>query len=177
MAATPQPIAVDHFVTPIKQEKKWHCWAAGTAMIQNWKLAKTGIKPMTAAAVAAAAGKEFATLYSAGDTTGISATQEAAFYKALGFGFIRQQNPTIARWAELLRTKGPLGVTIDVDPSKAWAIHEIVVTTMKGDGTPDGTNVGYIDPADGLPHTLTFRKFVAMYEQAAGHAIQIAFVN
>ena len=169
-----QPIDVDHFVTPIKQQKKWHCWAASTAMINNWRRAKTGQPALTAQKTAEDAGPTFAQLYAQGDTKGITPEKEAELYQKINFGYIRQQNPTISGWADMLRTKGPLGVTLDVDPTDKWAIHEIVLTTMKGDGTPNGTKVTYTDPGDGLPHTMTFQQFVTMYEQAAGYAIQIA---
>jgi hypothetical protein len=65
-----------------------------------------------------------------------------------------------------------LGFTINRDPQNDQAVHEIVLTTMKGDGTPDGTKTTYADPADGQFHTITFRQFVKLCEGGVGYAIQ-----
>jgi len=39
-----------------------------------------------------------------------------------------------------------------------------VVTGMHGDGTSDGTQVYFLDPADGAPHHESFTAFAAHME-------------
>ncbi len=176
MLVAAAPVDVDWFVVPIKQAKQWQCWAASTAMINNWVRDKTQLPRLTARDTAALGGAPLVALYDAGATTGITPAQELTFYQKIGFSVKRQENFDVAGWADLLRTHGPVGVTINIDPQHNWAVHEIVVTTIKGDGTADGTTVTYTDPADGLPHSKPFREFAKYYEGGAGYAIQVVYV-
>jgi hypothetical protein len=59
-------------------------------------------------------------------------------------------------------------VTTDEGSSgKNFAVHARVLTAIKGDGTPNGTQFTIVDPADGKVHTETVTQFVKKFEQVA----------
>jgi hypothetical protein len=72
---------------------------------------------------------------------------------------------TVQGLLTMLRAYGPLGVAACLGTSEGRPEHVRVVTGMHGDGTPDGTHVWHIDPADGRRHQETFEHFV----QGLGH--------
>lgn len=163
VSAAPK-IDVTQTIEARKQAKDWGCWATATVMLWNWKNAIAQNEEGLTSSV----GKSYRTLYD-NDTRGVTAEEEAAFYKALNLSVIRGQNPTIARWASLL-AKGPLSVTIQND---ATTYHALVVYGMSGDGTASKTTVSYVDPFDGSRHDLSFADFVKLYEGGADWPLQI----
>ena len=52
-----------------------------------------------------------------------------------------------------------------------------VVTGMHGDGTSDGTQVYFLDPADGAPHHESFTAFAAHMEATAPPASTSASIT
>ena len=76
-------------------------------------------------------------------------------------------NYTLQAYVDMLRRFGPLWVTTDVGSSGFVAVHARIMTGAYGDGTPAGTNVWLIDPADGRRHHETFEQFVRTFEQLA----------
>ncbi len=140
-------------------------------MLWNWK----NPIPATIKEVVTTAGPKFVNIYQmsfANPPQGIFPSDEAAFYGEIGLSTIDGLNPTIAKWAELLTQHGPLSVTVDAKPGQGW-IHALVLTGMTGDGSATGTTVTYVDPADGLTHTLSFADFLKLYEGSANWPMQI----
>ena len=107
------------------------------------------------------------------DKRGTTDAEEADFYKRLGFILLRQINFPVQGWADLLKKRGPLSVTIKPNPQHG-TLHGIVVTGMRGDGTALGTRIFLVDPADGQEHWESLKDFVKRYEGASGYALQIA---
>lgn len=48
--------------------------------------------------------------------------------------------------------------------------HAVIVNGMLGDGSPHGTSIFYLDPADGAAKTMAFDRFQSKFESAAGKA-------
>lgn len=169
--AEAQAIKVSHKVTPIQQPSKWSCWAAAATMIYNWKAGfDQGIE-----AVVGLAGPKYVQIYKDSfppANQGIDAKEEAAFYAALPMQVIQGLNPTVAGWGNILTSKGPLSITVDAVPGTR-TYHALVVTGMDGDGTAANTIVTYIDPADGLSHSVLFDRFTDLYEGSASWPLQI----
>ncbi|RED25539.1 papain like cysteine protease AvrRpt2 [Rhodopseudomonas thermotolerans] len=169
--ASAESIKILHKVDPIAQPSPMSCWAAAATMLKNWR----SPVPSTIAALVKVAGPRFEQIYGSSfppTNSGIPPADEAEFYRAIGLVVVRGLNPTIAKWAELLRTKGPLSITVDATPSQGF-IHALVVAGLDGDGTPGATIVNYIDPADGKKHDVVFREFLKLYEGSANWPLQI----
>lgn len=169
--ALAQTINVSHRVTPIKQPSDWSCWAAAATMIYNWHAGfDQGIET-----VVGLAGPKYVQIYKDSfppKSQGINGVDEAAFYAALPLQVIQGLNPTVAGWGEILTSKGPLSITVDAKPGTG-TIHALVITGMDGDGTAANTIVTYIDPADGLSHSVLFDRFTDLYEGSASWPLQI----
>lgn len=165
------PVVVKHSVSKIKQPSTMSCWAAAATMLKNWR---SGFD-RSIDEVVAIAGSRFTQIYQASfdnPPQGIFPVDEEEFYSKVGLIVLKGLNPSIDKWGELLRDKGPLSVTVDADPGKGY-IHALVVTGLDGDGTSGGTILTYIDPADGLSHDLWFGEFLKLYEGSASWPLQI----
>lgn len=158
-------------VDGIAQPSQMSCWAAATTMIVNWK---SGIKrPIKD--VVALGGPKFVQIYDssfAQPPLGISPSDEADFYKALGLRVIQKLNPSVDGWAKLLKANGPLSITVDADPGKGY-IHALVIIGIDGDGSAANTIVTYIDPNGGKRRDLAFADFLKLYEGSATWPLQI----
>lgn len=170
-AVRAQSIQISHVVTPVKQPSRMSCWAAAATMIYNWHVGfDQGIE-----AVVALAGPKFTKIYEdsfASPPSGISSTDEAEFYHKIGLIYRPGINPSIAGWAQILKDKGPLSVTVDAEPGKGY-IHALTIVGLDGDGSAKGTIISYIDPADGLKHDVWFTDFLKLYEGSATWPLQI----
>lgn len=167
LASAPGALAADkidvtHLVFPVPQVSKNACWAAATAMLISWKESKSISKE----AAAARGGAKFTEILKKDD--GIEAADESEFYKILKLRTIKQQNPSIQAWADLLKA-GPLSVTVIANPN----VHALIIFGMKGDGSADKTIVSYIDPDGGKTKNLPFSEFLKLYEGAAKWPLQI----
>ncbi|HMI03980.1 MAG TPA: papain-like cysteine protease family protein [Pedobacter sp.] len=162
------PLEISHIVQPIKQPKKWACWATALTMLYSWKNQLS----ISIQDVINLYGEPYKTTFADSATRGISASEEENLYQAAALTVIKGLNPGIPAWYDLLEKYGPLSITVDADPPTG-TIHALVITGMKGDGTPANTNVTYIDPADGLSHTIKFTTFLTLYEGSASWPLQI----
>lgn len=162
-------IEVEHSVTPIQQTSPRSCWAAATTMLVNWKSGmSTGIQD-----VVASAGAYFLAIYKksfAVPPVGIMRDEELQFYTALGLIVEKGQSPTIESWRKILKDNGPISVTV-----RLGIPHALVITSLEGDGTPNGTFITYIDPLDGRSHRVVFTNFLMLYDGSANWPLQIIY--
>jgi hypothetical protein len=154
-------------VQKIRQPDDMSCWAAAVTMLYSYKMNDNNLKIET---VLKSIDEEYVTIFKSGD--GISSTKEEALYKKIPLKVIKGLNPSIALWKDILEKKGPLSVTVDADPGKKL-IHALVITGLKGDGTPAKTRIIYIDPADGTEYEKNFVDFLKLYEGSASWPLQI----
>jgi hypothetical protein len=72
-------------------------------------------------------------------------------------------------YVAFLRDYGPLWITTASAPGQAFSAHALVLIQVTGSDTPDGAGMKFtfLDPAQGVPVTLTFPQFVKQYEDIA----------
>lgn len=149
------------------------CWATGLAMLYSWKYNDESITIPDVV-------KKYGDIYSVllETNAGIQADMETKLYKAVGLTVEKSVNPTLDRWYQLLKTRGPLSVTVGIkrqtNPSRR-DIHALVITKIQGDGTASGTNFTFIDPGGARVITLPFDKFVKLYEDGSPYPLQLIY--
>ena len=169
-------VKIKYSVAPIKQPSVMSCWATASTMLWNWK----NVIPNSIGDVVKLAGPKFQQLYKDSFDNdelgtkgeGINPTDEKAFYDALSLQYIVGLNPSIAGWAKMLKEKGPLSITVKMDPATNY-FHALVVIGLDGDGTAENTIVSYNDPAYGVQFDLIFSEFLKLYEGAVNWPLQI----
>lgn len=160
---------VDVF-TPIrelKQPKNMDCWATALTILYSYKSSNESILIED---VLKKYGQEYVDMFK--NNSGISPVDEKVLYNIAGLKIIEGLNPSIEGWKNLLKSKGPLSITVDAKPPNNW-IHALVLNGLIGDGEPNTTFVYYVDPADGKQHSKTFTDFLKLYEGSANWPLQI----
>ena len=160
--ATPGPVdvKVDPPVVLIKQPSAKACWAAVGAMMKSWKVPAS----MTIDAVLDALGGPWKVKFTADEA--LTGAEFKTFADAL---LLKEEGPmshSVAGLAALLKSKGPLLTIGDNDFDADNLIHARILVAMKGDGTPDGTQVTVLDPSKDAEVTETFTKFAQRIEAA-----------
>lgn len=156
--------SIDGFVTPLRQRNFMTCWATVYTMLHNWRFPT----PTTVEGAIASVGSRWSAVLAQGDTRGLLAPEKVDFIADTGLVALAPQNPTIERWAQMLRDYGPLWVTTDEDPPNLM-IHARVLLSMKGDGTADGTTLRLINPGTGGVDTESFAAFLRKFEAEAAN--------
>jgi hypothetical protein len=147
-------------VSPVKQPSANVCWAAGGAMLMSWKQAVS----LTIEAAADAAGSGWRGKLDADHA--LTLAEIKAYVKAIGMSGESSMCYLPRGLLRLLADHGPLWVIGDDAVANNQMAHVRVVTGMHGDGTPDGTEVYFVDPADGAADHESFTAFSAHLEAA-----------
>lgn len=167
--ATPPIKYNKHYVGRLlKQPSTMSCWATALTMLYSWHNDNYSISIED---VLKGYGGNYLQIFTS--NTGISGAEEDALYQAAGLKVIKQGNPTMDYWYNLLQ-KSPLSITVDAKPPTG-TIHALFIDGMEGDGTPSGTKIEYVDPADGVQHVLTFVDFIKLYDGASKWPLQIIY--
>lgn len=103
----------DHYevIRPLKQPKSMDCWATALTILYSWKYKENTIKIED---VIRKYGDIYLILFQT--NAGIKPTEEQALYKAAKLTVIQGANPTISTWYNLLKSHGPLSITVDSKP-------------------------------------------------------------
>jgi hypothetical protein len=103
--------------------------------------------------------------------TGLPIEENRNLAQAAGMQAEPLQNLSVEGWLRYLRYYGLLWTSYGWQVFDARGLtetragrHIIIIYGMLGDGTPGGTTVKYVDPADGQFHTMTFDQFVRQHE-------------
>lgn len=159
--ATPAiDVKVDGIVPAVAQIKSKGCWAAALTMIASWKRQQS----FSIETLLGEAGGDYLTKYQT--DVGLKPTEVGQMMTDFG---LRDASValTAKALADQLSARGPLWVVVDEDNSAAFSVHALVVTGVRGDGTPKGTMVQYNDPADGSLQSERLNVFVSKMEQLA----------
>ncbi|MCH8622179.1 papain-like cysteine protease family protein [Undibacterium sp. TS12] len=156
-------------VTPavpfIKQPSSDTCWAATATMLRSWKEGKA----LSITEVMDKAGPSYRALFDAGQ--GLESEQMPVFFENLGMGYAAPANYTIDFYANLLKTYGPLWLTLDDDQApNAIAPHAFILVGIKGDGSADKTQFILMDPAAAGEAEYPFTEFLQKFEEMASQA-------
>ncbi len=164
-AAALPTLAIDYTVPGtvprLTQGKQMDCWATSSAILVSWKEKKTVTTPQFVATLS----QKFRVIY---DTdTGLFPDDQPDLLSEAKLRQEAPQNYTVNGWLSLLKNFGPLWATTATAVGKNWAVHARVVIAIKGDGTPDGTTLRIIDPANGSETTETVTAFAKKMEDLA----------
>jgi hypothetical protein len=161
-ATPPLDVAVDPEVVPVKQPSNLTCWAAGGTMMESWRVSRS----LTIPAVLDGLGGEWRGKFDRNE--GLTPAQLRAF---LGTLRLTEEGPasyTPEGLARLLESKGPLFEIGDDGIENNLIVHVRIVTSVRGDGTPDGTTVTFADSASG---TLVAEPFTAFDRRHASRDV------
>jgi hypothetical protein len=155
--------AIDYTVPgvfgPLAQPSANACWATVFTMLLSWRRQQS----LSIEAALGTVGQRWVDLYRA--DTGLPGDDKAAFLTGAGLVAEPPQSYSLDGWEQLLRNYGPVWVTTDEAPGKAWAIHARVITAIRGDGTPENTCFTIVDPAGGRQYQESIAKFIPKYEE------------
>lgn len=159
----------DYFepIRAIEQPKSMDCWATALTILYSWHTNENSVEIID---VIKKYGEPYLTLFQT--NAGIMPKDEEALYNKVGLQIVKGLNPSIQGWYNLLKNHGPLSITVDADPPNG-TIHALVINGIKGDGTSSGTKITYVDPKDGLQHSLAFSQFIQLYEGSSNWPLQI----
>jgi uncharacterized protein YycO len=135
------------------------CWATVFTMLYSWKEGQS----IRIEDALAQVGERWVRIFQA--DTGLSSGDKVGFVAAAGLVAEPPMNPSVEGWERMLRDYGPIWVTTDEAPGLPWAIHARVITAIRGDGTPSGTQFTIIDPAGGRQYTESIATFMPKYEE------------
>jgi hypothetical protein len=148
-------------VTPLRQSSEKTCWATVYTMLYGWKTQQ----PVTVDTAIARVGARWSALLAKRE--GILRDQKVDFIADAGLVAELPKNPTIDGWASMIATYGPIWVTTDEDPTDEFSIHARILCAVRGDRTPEGTKLDFIDPGTGSFVTESFKDFLVKYESEA----------
>lgn len=154
-------------VPAIAQTKGWDCWLAAATMLLSWKTA--GVT-LSESEVASQAGQNYKELFD--QDTGLLGSQFADFAAALNLVVEAPQNYTVAGYAALLSSHGPLWVGSELGVPGNYRKHVRILRGVIGDGTPDGTTAYVIDPDGGVDTTMTLLMFAQQLEDIARQEVK-----
>ena len=143
-------------VPMVPQRTGMSCWAAAAAMIVGWRDSAV-IDPEQIAQ----AGHQLEAYHD-----GLEPENVPALAQRWNLHLQSPGRYSLSDFRELLERHGPLWVG-EASPG----LHSIVVTGMRGDGTPDGTVLHIADPwplRRGERYSVTFREFMRNFEAASG---------
>jgi hypothetical protein len=154
------------------------CWATVSTMMASYKDGDT-YTVADIGAVVGRAGAQYTQIYN--DDTGLTSSQKGPFLDAMGFHAEPPASYTGEALSDMLTAYGPLWVT--TDGGSLNTVHARVLIGIGGDGTPDGTILSIIDPADGAVHEETLGVFsnrysnVGILDATAGRAFRAQIVH
>ena len=155
--------AVDYAVPgvfgPMAQPSGNACWATVFTMLVSWRRQQS----LTIETALGTVGQRWVDLFRA--DTGLPGSDKSAFLAAAGMIAEPPQSYSVEGWEQLLRNYGPVWVTTDEAPGRAWAIHARVITAISGDGTPERTFFTIVDPAGGRTYQESIAVFIPKYEE------------
>lgn len=153
-------VAVDPPVVPIKQKSSLVCWAAGGAMMSNWKTGRSA----TVEQVLDGLGGSWRSRYDLNQGVGVADLR--AVLAAVGLTEDGPASYTPEGLARLIEAVGPVLDIGDDGIENNQISHVRILTGVQGDGTPDGSTVSLVDPASGTALTMAFRAFDQLHTGA-----------
>ena len=145
-------------VTPLQQPSSLACWATVSTMMASYNDGQA-YTIADIPTVVGRAGPQYRQIYTA--NTGLSGSDKDAFLAAMGLTAEPPASYLARAVYNMMEAYGPLWVT--TDGGSLDTVHARVLIGMGGDGTPTGTTMQIIDPADGAIHDETYAVFARRY--------------
>lgn len=150
--------AIPGLFAPMAQPSSMACWATVYTMLVSWRRQQS----LTIEDALAQAGQHWLDMYRA--NTGLPGDEHGTFFAAAGLIAEPLQSFSVDGWEQLLRNYGPVIVTANEAPGKAWAMHARVITGIRGDGTAENTQFTIVDPNGGRTYQESIAVFIPKYE-------------
>lgn len=160
----------------LQQPNPQTCWAVVYTMMRSWKDKVSYEVPDALRLVK----PDYVQVWDL--RRGLAFFQIKTFYQEGGLKFEELQSLTTEGWIEMLMNYGMLMIGTSYSATDNGN-HANLVWGVKGNGTVDGTQIGYIDPKDGLNHYEDFASFhrrflgVEMIEDGLEDDVREAFVQ
>jgi hypothetical protein len=158
------PVHVRGLISPIAQTNSMNCWAASLAILRGWRR-QASISELDAVQELGPTWVEMRQ-----NNTGLAANKHEEFARAANLVSEPMMSFPMSEWIRFIREDGPIWVVYGwrrfaVDGTlERVGRHAVIVYSMTGDGSPDGTTVHYINPSGGRLQQKSFVQFVRMYE-------------
>ncbi|MGH3693622.1 MAG: papain-like cysteine protease family protein [Pseudonocardiaceae bacterium] len=160
-------VAVQPAVVPLQQKSSLVCWAAGGAMMSNWKVGQS----RSVETVLNDLGGAWRSKHDLNQPLGV--VELRAFLTAVGLAEDPPLTYTPEGLARLVDAVGPVLEIGDDGIENNQVSHVRVLTGVSGDATPDGTTVSVADPSTGTAMTMTFRVFDQLHGGTDPAALQV----
>jgi len=141
-------------IPAIQQSAPATAWAAQAAMMLAWR----DDRPYTVEQALAVVQPRWVEAYRRGDA--LSADDTALFLATAGLCAAPPQSLSAEGWEALLRTYGPLCL-LPADAEVVLPAPGRMVTSIQGDGTPEGTQLGFVDSSTGTGAAELLSAFAA----------------
>ncbi|HVI43989.1 MAG TPA: glucosaminidase domain-containing protein [Chitinophaga sp.] len=151
--------AVPGIVAPLRQPSGMVCWATVTTMMVGWKNQQSSSIETVIGNIGATYLNKFR------NNQGLLASEKIPFLRTAGLQFEYPQSLTIAGWEQMMRNYGPIWITTAEGSDANFGIHARIMTAIRGDGTPEGTQLTIIDPAAGNTYQERFADFLVKFER------------
>jgi len=135
------------------------CWAYTYTMMVSWKRQQS----LDARQLIANVGAKWVTLFD--KNRGLSWSIAKEFYRAAGLRTEPLASFTVSRWAQMLRTYGPL--SIFGRNNSLGGGHARMIYGIQDESKTCKTTMLILDPWKGADYGESFEKFLAKYEGAA----------
>ena len=158
-------ISIDYdipgYIDGIIQPSENTCWATVATMMKEWKDQRS----YSIEGVMSIVGPEYLQKFK--DDKTLLGSEVPMFLGASGLVAENPASYNIDGYLNLLKSYGPLWVTISPNPGDPFSAHAVILTGISGDGTPSGTMFKLMDPLDGKLHTPSFDQYLQQYEALA----------
>jgi Papain-like cysteine protease AvrRpt2 len=146
----------------IPQDKSNACWLASSTMMRSWK-DQVSYPLSDTLKVLEASGGSFTQTYTADN--GLAFADNQKIVETLGLTALPPASYTIDYFFSLL-DESPILAVIMFSANSTIA-HMVVITSISGDRTPNGTTLGINDPLPlnaGHTYTISFTDFLNKFE-------------
>ncbi|MEM7338750.1 MAG: papain-like cysteine protease family protein [Actinomycetota bacterium] len=150
-------------IPPLQQPSSLSCWAVSLTMLISHDRQQS--LTVDTALLSANDGNGPAYVQRFQANQGLPIDEVDAFRAAYGLNDVSFGALTASVIESTLRTHGPLWVIADEDTTTAFSVHARVVTGIRGDGTPAGTEIIYNDPATGAEERESLNVFTSKIDQ------------
>lgn len=151
----------------IPQDKSNACWLASSTMMRSWK-DQVSYPLSDTLKVLDASGGSFTQTYNADN--GLAFADNQKIVETLGLAALPPASYTIDYFFSLL-DQSPIMAVIMFSANSTIA-HMVVITSISGDRTPDGTTLSINDPLPlnaGHTYTISFTDFLNKFESVVAY--------
>jgi hypothetical protein len=150
--------SVPGIVPEIQQGTLNRCWAACTTMLVSWKENAS----YSIDTVIGRYGSPWIDYFNNDQV--LPFAEVGQYFSAVGLKAEIPMNYNLNGWLNLLTNYGPLMVGLDFDAPNDNLAHLVVLTGVKGDETPNGTDFYFVEPGAGRLIHESWQIFAERYE-------------